>query len=181
MIRATLVLIGIFLFGITILSVTGITVRRNAMPEPAQPKLTACRVLTIYDGDTLGCDLNGDGKIKGQREHVRMLGIDAPEMHYSRKNTTGRDMPYAAEATRLLKQTTQGKLVYMEYDRQRLDKYNRTLAYVYQDKARQRMLNRELVEKGYAKVLFLGKNRRYETDFQTRQSIAQRQNLGIWK
>jgi endonuclease YncB( thermonuclease family) len=65
----------------------------------------ACHVLTVYDGDTLGCDLNGNGRIERPQEEVRLLGIDTPEMHYSRKNPTygsanPTDEPYAKEASR---------------------------------------------------------------------------------
>jgi micrococcal nuclease len=148
----------------------------------------ACRVLTVYDGDTLGCDFNGDGKIQKPEEQVRMLGVDSPEMHYSRKNPTygsanPQDEPVAKEASRWLKQAAEGKAVYLEFDVRRADKYDRTLAYVFVDAKQadaKASLNAQLLRQGYATVLFIGKNRRYETDFTAVETEARTSKKGLW-
>lgn len=172
----------------------------NPSPQVNQPAATrqvdqvvsaervACRVLTVYDGDTLGCDLNGDGKIQKPEEQVRMLGIDSPEMHYSRKNPTygsshPQDEPFAKEASRWLKQAAEGKTVYLEFDARRADKYDRTLAYVFVDAKQadaKASFNAQLLRQGYATVLFIGKNRRYETDFIAVETEARTSKKGLW-
>jgi micrococcal nuclease len=146
---------------------------------------TVCKVLTVYDGDTLGCDLNRDGRIQKPQEQVRLLGVDSPEMRYSRKNPTygsrhPQDEPFAKEASQWLTQTTQGKMVYLEFDERRFDKYERTLAYVFADSDSRQSLNAQLLTQGYATLLFLGKNRRYESSFQAAESQARTEKKGIW-
>jgi micrococcal nuclease len=177
MTRFTLVLVGLALFVASLLAVMGYTPRNPAETLAEGQDLFACRVLEIYDGDTLGCDLDGSGKIDHQDEKVRLLGIEAPEMHYSRKNTTGKNEPFAAEAKALVKQSTLRRTVYLEFDQHRYDKYDRTLAYVYLDPEAKTMLNRMLLEQGLATVLFIGVNRRYEPDFIQIQQAARGKGL----
>lgn len=148
--------------------------------KPEQVVLTRCVPRIIYDGDTFGCDFDGDGLIRGQKEHVRMLGIDASEMHYSRKNRSGRNQPCAVSATRFLEAKILRQPVFLEYDRQHLDKYDRTLAYVYRDPQRKQMLNTDLLSKGLAKVLFIGVNRKYEGRFHQAAREARQHKLGLW-
>ncbi|WP_303673915.1 thermonuclease family protein [Vampirovibrio chlorellavorus] len=144
-----------------------------------------CRVLTVFDGDTLGCDLNGDGRLQKPREQVRLLGIDSPEMHYSRKNATygsehPEDEPFATEASHWLTKQASGKTVYLEFDARRQDKYERTLAYVFATAKAQQSLNQKLLEQGYATVLFLGKNRRYQAEFEATEAQARTAQRGLW-
>jgi micrococcal nuclease len=152
---------------------------------PVKTERMICNVLTVYDGDTLGCDLNRDGRIQKPQEQVRLLGVDSPEMHYSRKNPTygstqPQDEPFAKEASKWLTQAVQGKTVYLEFDERRSDKYERTLAYVFADAKSQQSLNAQLLTQGYATVLFLGKNRRYEPQFQAAERQAQLEKQGLW-
>jgi len=143
-------------------------------------QLVVCVPKIIYDGDTLGCDFNGDGKVTRQQEHVRFIGIDATEMHYSPKNHTGKDEPYALPAKQLVERLTLNRPIYLEYDQTQFDKYDRTLAYVYLDPQRKTMLNRLLLEQGLARIMFIGRNRRHEADFIHLQDQSQAQHLNIW-
>lgn len=159
----------------------------GSQPEVAQTtsERVACKVLTVYDGDTLGCDLDHDGKIQKPREQVRLLGIDSPEMRYSRKNPTygsqhPKDEPFAKEASQWLTQQAEGKTVYLEFDRRQHDKYRRTLAYVFADRQAGQSLNARLLAQGYATLLFFGKNRRYESEFYGVESQARTAKKGLW-
>lgn len=156
----------------------------SAVVQPSGGRLT-CRVLTVFDGDTLGCDLNGDGELQKPQEQVRLLGIDSPEMHYSRKNATygsskPQDEPFAKEASHWLTQQTTGKTVYLEFDARRHDKYERTLAYVFPSAQAKLSFNERLLCQGYATALFLGMNRRYETAFLAAETQARQQRRGLW-
>jgi micrococcal nuclease len=148
--------------------------------DPSRP--VRCKVLKLYDGDTFGCDINGNGRISRPEEMVRLLGIDSPEMHWSKKNTTGKDLPFAPEAMAYMEQRVMHKMVRLEFDKRRTDRYGRNLAYAYVDegKASKTSLNEELVRKGLAKLLFLGKNRRYEAQFQQVEEQAKVAKVGIW-
>jgi micrococcal nuclease len=157
----------------------------ESKPAESTSGRQSCRVLTVYDGDTLGCDLNGNGHVERPGEEIRLLGIDSPEMHYSRKNPTHDadhpvDEPFAPEASRWMEAHTLHKVVYLEFDRRRSDRYNRTLAYVYAGPQEAVSLNEQLLETGYAKTLFLGKNRRHEESFLRVEAEARRAGRGLW-
>jgi micrococcal nuclease len=131
----------------------------------AQPPANTCRVLVIYDGDTLGCDVNGNGRVDGKAEQVRLIGIDAPEMHYSRKNHTGRDQPGAVAAKQFLTQQVLNKPVRLVQDKRPRDKYGRMLAYVYASNATV-SVNETLLRKGLAGLLFIPPNMALQPRFQ---------------
>lgn len=145
----------------------------------------ACRVLSVYDGDTIGCDLDGDGRIEKPKEEIRLLGIDTPERSYSRKNPTygtehPTDEPYAKESSEWMEHQVTGKTVYLEYDLRHQDRYGRTLAFVYTSAIAPESLNLQAVKQGYASKLFLGKNRRYEDQFDQAEHSAQQAKRGLW-
>lgn len=140
----------------------------------------ACVLMKVYDGDTMACDLNRNGRIDAPVERVRLLGIDAPEMHYSRKNKTGRNQPYAQQATAFLLQYRHRPL-YLEYDQQRQDRYGRTLAYAYTNENDPHSLNERLLSYGLARVLFYPPNRRHEPLFVRIAFQARMAGTGLWK
>jgi endonuclease YncB( thermonuclease family) len=152
--------------------------------QPMYPRI-ACRALKVYDGDTLGCDLNANGHIERPGEVVRLLGIDSPEMHYSRKNltfrtTAPRDEPFALPASRWLTKRAEGGTVFLEFDRRETDRYGRRLAYVYAAKTDERSINEEALAAGIAKTLFLGRNRRYQSRFEEVEDRARQAAKGLW-
>jgi endonuclease YncB( thermonuclease family) len=144
-----------------------------------------CRVLTVYDGDTIGCDLDGNGKIERPQEEIRLLGIDTPERSYSRKNPTygtshPTDEPYAKASSEWMERQVSGKSVYLEYDLRQSDRYGRTLAFVYPSATAKKSLNEQAVTAGYAMMLFLGKNRLYEDQFIQAEQQARQAKRGLW-
>lgn len=154
-------------------------------PPTSEDGRQACRVLNVYDGDTIGCDLNGDGRIERPEEEVRLLGIDTPERSYSRKNHSygtahPTDEPYAKEASEWMERQATGKTVYLQYDLRRNDRYGRTLAFVYPSQQAKTSLNLQAIQQGYAKMLFLGKNRLYEEQFIEAEQKAQASKTGLW-
>jgi micrococcal nuclease len=122
------------------------------------------RVTYIYDGDTVKLD-NG--------ERVRYLGIDTPEMNY--KNPPAEY--FAEEAKQFNADLVNGKIVRLEFDAQRRDKYDRLLAYVYMDGV---FVNAKLIEGGYAKVYIIPPNEKYADEFLNLQQKARQQRKGIW-
>lgn len=148
-------------------------------PQTSQSR-TACVVLTVYDGDTFGCDLNGNGRVDPPTENVRMLGIDTPEMHYSKKNHTGADEPGAKAASDFTTSTLQRQTVYLSFDRQKADRYERTLAYVYLSPEGTTSVNEEVLKKGLGKTLFIPPNMQNLRRFKAAQAHARKEKLGIW-
>ena len=134
------------------------------------------RVSWVYDGDTLMVD--GVGK-------VRLIGIDTPEAESSSRDETYRRDGIsprqlrrgAKEATNFLLRAAKGKSVTLSFDRDKVDRYGRTLAYVTLDDGR--MLNRELLKAGLALVY-----RRFEfalkDDFLRIEATAREAGRGLW-
>ncbi len=92
------------------------------VPIASQGDSASVQVVRVIDGDTIQvCCVFGD------RVTVRYIGVDTPETHHPMRGVERYGME-AAEANRKL---VDGKTVRLEFDVQQLDKYGRTLAYVY--------------------------------------------------
>ena len=126
----------------------------SCIPQPA-PELICTSVI---DGDTIKLS---DGNI------VRYIGINTPEV----------DESLGKEATEANKQLVENKRVRLEYDIQQIDKYGRTLAYVYTDDI---FVNAELVRLGYAEISTYGQNLKHLVLFVEYQYEALNNRRGIW-
>lgn len=128
-------------------------------------------VTRVVDGDTFWVD---DGSEKGLK--IRLIGIDAPEP----RNTGTRPKGYfGSESTGYLRQMLTGKSVRLEYDVARNDRYGRTLAYAFLEDGT--FVNAELIKNGYATVMTVPPNVKYQDTFTTLAAKARRQNKGLWK
>jgi micrococcal nuclease len=74
---------------------------------------------------------------------VRLIGVDTPETVDPRKPVQF----FGKEASEFTRRLAQGKVVRLEFDYQRTDKYQRTLAYVFLSDGT--FLNAEIVTQGY--------------------------------
>lgn len=136
-------------------------------------------VVRVIDGDTLKLENN---------KRVRLIGIDTPEYHQSRKldrdslrlhkdKETIQKMGYLAyQYTRNL---LEGKRVRLEFDFEKFDKYDRLLAYVYLPDGT--FINGKLVEGGYAAVYTIPPNVRYAQNLLKLQQQARLAKRGFWQ
>lgn len=93
----------------------------------------------VIDGDT----------IEAGNESIRLLGINCPE----------RGEKYYEEAKEFLEEQILNKTVLLEYGKERKDKYDRTLAYVF---LQGENIDIKIVEKGFANYYFpSGKDKYY--------------------
>ena len=125
----------------------------------------------VIDGDTIAVDMGQEYAVR-----VRLIGVDAPESadHDETKNTSE-----GAIASDYMKELLGGRNVWLEYDSELKDQYGRTLAYVYlEDKST--MAERLLLSEGYAKVLIIAPNDKYEKEFRTIENAARRDGKGFW-
>lgn len=146
-------------------------------------KENPCEVTYVYDGDTFSCRLENGKEIK-----VRLIGIDTPEVHENRRAygqtryfgsldevlSWGREAKYFVEE--LLKLY---KIVYLELDVQKTDKYGRILAYVWLPDGT--MLNELLLREGYAMLLTIPPNVKYVEKFKKAVEGAREEGKGIWE
>lgn len=123
------------------------------------------------DGDTATVMLNGE-EIK-----LRFLAIDTPETKHPTKGVE----PYGKEASDFTCTSLKtAKSIEIEYDENAdiLDKYNRHLVWIFVDDV---LLQKELVQKGYAKVAYLYDDYKYTALLQAEESIAKSKKIGIWE
>ncbi len=143
--------------------------------EPAPEDLAGpYRVLWVADGDTVVLDIDGT------ETSVRLIGIDAPEsVHWDES----RNVPEGKVSSDYLKKMLKGKKVYLEYDSQLLDKYDRTLAYVWMDEGKggeRVMVQDRILRDGMAQTLVIKPNVRYPLRFAKLELEARRNKAGHW-
>ncbi len=142
-----------------------------------------------YDNILVKRAVDGDTLLLESGERVRLIGIDTPEMHESKKlyrdsERSKQDIKTiqdlgkrAAEFTRNL---VEGKPVRLEFDVDRYDKYKRLLAYVYlvSDGT---FVNAKIIEEGYASVMTYPPNVKHTDEFVKLYREARENNRGLWK
>lgn len=119
----------------------------------------------VYDGDTL---LLNDGR------KVRFLGVNTPEIAGRNKSAEAG----GEQAKAWLKQMIEHKRVILEFDVEKQDKYQRTLAHVFTEDHLH--LNLELVRRGFAAANIFPPNLKYVDILGDAQQQAEQQGLGIW-
>ncbi len=83
------------------------------------------------------------------------------------------------EASEANSKLVDGKTVHLEFDVQQLDKYGRTLAYVYLEDGT--FVNAWLVENGYAAVMTIPPNVKHQEMFLKLQREAREAGRGLWE
>ncbi len=124
--------------------------RPTALPPTAVPTaapqspLESGPVIRVVDGDTI------DVLLDGRNTRVRYLQVNTPE----------RDEPCGRDATAANAAFVQAEVVSLVPDTELFDRYGRLLRFVYVDEL---LVNRALVERGYAEVvLYPPNNARYD-------------------
>lgn len=140
------------------------------------------KMVQVVDGDTIKIVL------AGKVESVRLIGIDTPESKHNKKvkkdaARSGEDInaiigmgKAATEFTKTL--VKPGDLVNIEQDVQGRDRYGRILAYVYLKSGK--MLNEEIVAAGYASVMTIPPDVRYQDRFLAAYRAAREAKCGLW-
>lgn len=134
-----------------------------ALSAPALAQ-SVYRVSRVVDGDTVV--LRGLGT-------VRLIGIDTPETVDPRKPVER----FGKEASAALRAMIAGRDVVVEYDQDRADKYNRTLAYLYLTDGT--FVNLEMVRQGYAHA-YVKYPFREMSRFRAAEREARAAERGLW-
>lgn len=131
----------------------------------AGPALAAEKVLVkrVIDGDTL---MLADGR------RVRLIGVDAPEIDCPYRTAE----PWGYESKAYLRDLVEGQSVRLVIGDEPLDKYGRTLAYVYVGDV---LVNGRLIRDGQAR-LYRRFAFEYKEQFGYYESEAKRRGLGLW-
>ncbi|MEX1201146.1 MAG: thermonuclease family protein [Methylophaga sp.] len=119
----------------------------------------------VYDGDTLVLE-NG--------ERVRLLNINAPEI-----SSRHRDGEQGGEAAKIwLKQQIGNQPIYLRFDKEKRDRYDRLLAHIFLEN--ERHLNAEILSQGLAALTVHPPNLLYVEQMQAAQQFAIDKRQGIW-
>ena len=172
-----IIIIGViaYLFGgESVFNISG----NNGGNEAGNQNFVPAVIVRAVDGDTAVV------KVDGQEKRVRFLGVDTPETVHPNKPVQF----YGKEASNFTKESLNGRRVWLEYDSNPQDWYGRHLAYIWlknpatinESTMRESMFNAKLLLGGYAKVMIIKPNKRYETEFKKFQEEAKRARLGVW-
>lgn len=139
--------------------------RPPAAPPPVPVAGETFRVARVVDGDTLLLDGG---------ERVRLIGVDTPE-------TVRPDHPVeplGPEASAFTRRHVDGRDVRLEFDRERRDRFERLLAYVYVGDF---FLNEELIRAGYSKaVTRFPYSEAMKRRFRAAEAEARHARRGLW-
>jgi micrococcal nuclease len=141
-----------------------------ATPAFAQASQTVT-VERVVDGDTVEVNPAVDGT-----EDMRLIGVDTPETVDPGEPVE----PYGPEASVFTTQQLEGKRVVLTFDQERTDQYGRVLAYV-RLSGQTNTFNETLLKQGYAQLLIVSSNDRYEARFSQAQDQARQARRGIWR
>jgi len=122
----------------------------------------------------VGRILDGDTFVSARGEHVRLLGINTPEVAHEASPA----QPMGAAAARALSRMIAGKAVRLDFDIQHKDDYGRTLAQVYLRDGS--WVNGDMVRTGMAHVYTFTPNVRWAGRLINLEGPARRARLGIW-
>jgi micrococcal nuclease len=125
-------------------------------------------VVRVVDGDTIYVQL------ADRVEKIRYIGVNTPEVHHPIKG----EEPGGREAAAMNRRLVGGRHVRLELDVRSRDRYGRLLAYVWLGDT---MVNAELVRRGYAQVMTVPPNVRYQDLFVKLQREARDAGRGLWR
>lgn len=137
-------------------------------PEKNQKELFP--VERVIDGDTIVVNIND------QSIHIRLIGINSPELNDKRPQVACFAKKAKDEAEKLL----DGKNVYLEKDSTQgdYDKYGRLLAYVFLEDGTS--FNKLMIEEGYAYEYTYRLPYKYQTEFKAAQQEARAAQRSLW-
>lgn len=138
--------------------------------------LTKVTVERVVDGDTYLVDLDGE------KTKVRLIGVDTPESvaPQSYTESSGKENTEVGEyISSIMKDTIKsGDTLYLEFDVNQYDKYDRVLAYAYFEDGE--MVQEFLLNNGLAQVMTIEPNVKYSDRFVELEQKAIENGIGIW-
>lgn len=136
-----------------------------------QIQIHPVELVKVIDGDTLLVSSDNQKPFR-----VRLIGVNTPESVHPDDNKNTQEGITASNYTK--SRLKKGQTIYLEYDKDKYDDYDRTLAYVWLDYSAvcslndgsskldtnflaENMLNAELLKNGYAELMSIEPNIKY--------------------
>lgn len=137
---------------------------RSGMGSPSR---TPARITHVIDGDTVRAIVDGD------EVTIRLIGIDTPE-------TDGpyTDLEcYGEEATAYTRGRLDDQQIGLEFDVERIDRYDRMLAYLWLG---DELVNESILAQGAGVLLTIPPNVAHVERFEDAQRAAREDERGLW-
>lgn len=145
----------------------------SALPAGSNPCREPVRILVdwIVDGDTFFGQING---VEGSeaKEKIRIIGVNSPEL--------SSDDCYAQEAKNFLIRQISNKWVWLTFDGECYDQFDRTLAYVHLGTNEQDFVERQILLGGYAFAFPFDDTDTFENEFAADEVTAESNGAGGW-
>jgi micrococcal nuclease len=119
--------------------------------------------------------VDGDTVVLNDGQKVRYIGINAPELAHDDHGAE----PYGEASKKINALLVNRKKVRLEFDKERFDRYQRLLAYVFLKNAK--FVNAEILSTGYAYLLKHRPNLKYDEILLQAQRSAMSAKRGIWQ
>lgn len=132
-------------------------------------------VLYVVDGDTLNASIDGEDV------RIRFLGVDTPESVNPDPARNCEEGKTASNYTKNL--IPEGSQIWLEYDQEHTDKYDRVLAYVYLSDvySLENTAQYHLLADGMAHCMPIKPNTKYQNEFATFEETARQNAAGFWE
>ncbi len=137
--------------------------------SPCRPPVLG-RVTYVVDGDTAYITTD-----EGE-EDVRFIGVDTPEIAHEGNPADC----YGDEAADFTRSALEGKTVWLTFDGECRDYYDRTLAYIHTGDGDGDFYERELLQGGWASTLAIEPNTSFEDLFNEDERDARDAGQGLW-
>ena len=148
-----------------------------------ESNLDAVKFIRTVDGDTIIVE-----DASGEQKRVRMIGIDTPESVAQEEERNNEYGVMASDYTKKLLENTDK--LYLEYDIDSDDQYDRILAYVWledvkdtfdEENIKNSMVNAIIVENGYGIAKTYHPTVAHDEFFHELMADADENNTGLWQ
>lgn len=146
------------------------------------PTREPARVIRVISGDTLTV------QYRQKWEELQLLGVDTPEMTANNKTyeialqtgtTPDKIIAQGKKAAEFVKQVIHyGSQIWLEFDARKRDRHGRLLAYVFLPGGA--LLNERLLEAGYARLMPIPPNLKYQNRLTQAFRLAMESRKGFW-
>lgn len=137
-------------------------------------KMVQAEVVKHVDGDTVHVEIsNPPSELQGY-EKIRMIGVDTPETVHPNKQVEY----FGKEASNFTKNRLLHKTVYLAFDCNLQDKYNRLLAYIYLPDGS--CHNADIIRDGYGHA-YTRFPFQFLEEFRALERYARENNRGLWE
>lgn len=151
--------------------------------EPVRIEKHSATVVRVVNGDTIVVNYNGN------TEHIRIIGVDAPENRLSRKarvealasmENLVTIVSKGIEAEQFIKNIlNKGDIISIELDNVKRNSQGELLAYVFL--ANGKMLNEEILRTGHAHFVANSHNTKYNDRLLKATAEAKAHKRGLWE